>query len=140
MILNHDWEINESSSLETSLGFQFGELGNSRLDYAGGGNPSPAYYQDLPSYFLGDEDGPNYEGAYLAQENFVNNGQINWNRIYDANLTNASVNLDAAYVLYEDRADDKQLSFNSVFSHQIDDNIKLSAAINYRGLLSDNFR
>ena len=45
----------------------------------------------------------------------MNNGQINWNRIYDANLTNASVNLDAA-VLYEDRADDKQLSFNSVFS------------------------
>ena len=139
VILNHDWEINESSSLETSLGFQFGELGNSRLDYAGGGNPSPAYYQDLPSYFLGDEDGPNYEGAYLAQENFVNNGQINWNRIYDANLTNASVNLDAAYVLYEDRADDKQLSFNSVFSHQIDDNIKVSAAINHRSLLSDNF-
>ena len=90
-------------------------------------------------YFLGDEDGPNYEGAYLAQQNFVNNGQINWNRIYDANLTNASVNLDAAYVLYEDRADDKQLSFNSVFSHQIDDNIKLSAAINHRSLLSDNF-
>ena len=39
VILNHDWEINESSSLETSLGFQFGELGNSRLDYAGGGKP-----------------------------------------------------------------------------------------------------
>ena len=61
LILNHDWNINEKSNLETSIGYQFGEMGNSRLDYAGGGNPSPAYYQDLPSYFLADTDGPDYE-------------------------------------------------------------------------------
>ena len=76
VILNHDWIIDENSSLETSIGFQFGEMGNSRLDYAGGSNPSPAYYQDLPSYFLADNDGPDYEGAYIAQENFVNSDEI----------------------------------------------------------------
>ena len=139
IILNHDWTISEVSSLETSIGYQFGEMGNSRLDYAGGANPSPAYYQDLPSYYLADSDGPDYEGAYLAQEQFVNNGQINWNRIYDANLTNNQSNLDAAYVLYEDRVDDRQLTINSAYSKEINENIKISSSFNYRNLVSDNF-
>ena len=139
LILNHDWTIDDTSSLETSIGYQFGEMGNSRLDYAGGANPSPAYYQDLPSYYLADSDGPDYEGAYLAQENFINNGQINWNRIYDANLTNTQANLNAAYVLYEDRVDDTQLTVNSAYSKEINDNIKISSSINYRSLLSENF-
>tara|TARA_B100001996_G_scaffold376893_1_gene358743 strand:- start:3392 stop:5953 length:2562 start_codon:yes stop_codon:yes gene_type:complete len=139
LILNHDWTIDNTSSLETSIGYQFGEMGNSRLDYAGGANPSPAYYQDLPSYYLADSDGPDYEGAYLAQENFINNGQINWNRIYDANLTNTQANLNAAYVLYEDRVDDTQLTVNSAYSKEINDNIKISSSINYRSLLSENF-
>tara|TARA_A100000164_G_scaffold73893_1_gene62111 strand:- start:1683 stop:4244 length:2562 start_codon:yes stop_codon:yes gene_type:complete len=139
LLLNHDWSINEKSSLETSIGYQFGEMGNSRLDYAGGANPSPAYYQDLPSYFLADDDGPDYEGAYIAQENFINNGQINWNRIYDANLTNNQANLNAAYVLYEDRVDDAQLTINSVYNREINENIKFSASANYRNLISDNF-
>ena len=139
LLLNHDWTIDDKSNIETSIGYQFGEMGNSRLDYAGGANPSPAYYQDLPSYFLADSDGPDYEGAYLAQENFINNGQINWNRIYDANLTNNQANLNAAYVLYEDRVDDTQLTINSAYNREINENIKVTASANYRNLVSDNF-
>ena len=139
ILLNHDWYIDENSSLETSIGYQFGEMGNSRLDYAGGGNPSPAYYQDLPSYFLADTNGPDYEGAYIAQENFVNDGQINWNRIYDANITNNLSNLNAAYVLYEDRVDDTQLTINSAYNREINENIKITSSLNYRNLVSDNF-
>ena len=139
VLLNHDWSIDENSSLETSIGYQFGEMGNSRLDYAGGGNPSPAYYQDLPSYFLADTNGPDYEGAYIAQENFVNDGQINWNRIYDANITNNLSNLNAAYVLYEDRVDDTQLTINSAYNREINENIKITSSLNYRNLVSDNF-
>ena len=139
LLLNYDWSIDDKSSLETSIGYQFGEMGNSRLDYAGGANPSPAYYQDLPSYFLADDDGPDYEGAYIAQENFINNGQINWNRIYDANLTNNQTNLNAAYVLYEDRVDDTQLTINSAYNLEINENIKVTASANYRNLVSDNF-
>ena len=139
LLLNHDWSIDDKSSLETSIGYQFGEMGNSRLDYAGGANPSPAYYQDLPSYYLADTDGPDYEGAYIAQENFINNGQINWNRIYDANLTNNQANLNAAYVLYEDRVDDTQLTINSAYNREINENIKVTASANYRNLVSDNF-
>jgi hypothetical protein len=119
IMLNHYWDIDDRTSLNTNIGYQFGELGNSRLDYAGGANPSPSYYQDLPSYYLADNNGPDYEGAYLAQQNFEDDGQINWNRIYDANLTNTIANENAAYVQYEDRSDDKQLTINTIFKKRI---------------------
>ena len=34
IMLNHYWDINDRTSLNTNIGYQFGELGNSRLDYA----------------------------------------------------------------------------------------------------------
>jgi len=139
LMLNHFWDINEKSSLNTSIGYQFGELGNSRLDYAGGANPSPSYYQKLPSYFLADTDGPDYDGAYQAEQEFINNGQIDWNRIYDANLTNNINGLNAAYVLYEDRSDDKQLTVNSNFTTDINDNVRVSGILDYKKLESNNF-
>ena len=139
LMLNHYWNISDKTTLNTNVAYQFGELGNSRLDYAGGANPSPAYYQDLPSYFLADTDGPDYAGAYLAEQSFRNGGQVNWNRIYDANLTN-NINGDyAAYILYEDRSDDQQFSANTILESSLSDQVTLNAAVNYKRLKSHNF-
>ena len=139
IMLNHYWDLSESSSLNTNVSYQFGELGNSRLDYAGGANPSPAYYQQLPSYFLADDDGPDYAGAYQSEQSFRNGGQVNWNRIYDANLTN-NINGDyAAYVLYEDRSDDQQFNANTILESTLSENLTLNAAVNYKRLKSHNF-
>ena len=139
IMLNHYWDISSKTLLNTNVAYQFGKIGNSRLDYAGGGNPSPAYYQKLPSYFLGDPDGPNYDGAYQAEQEFINNGQIDWERIFDANITN-NINGDyAAYALYEDRNDDTQLTINSILSTEVNDNILINASVNYRKLESENF-
>ncbi|HHC79441.1 MAG TPA: TonB-dependent receptor, partial [Flavobacteriia bacterium] len=92
LMLNHYWKINDKVKLNTNVGYQFGKLGNSRLDYngtdlvngfpeGGGANPSPAYYQKLPSFFL--RNNPDDPGiAFGAQQEFVNNGQINWNALY----------------------------------------------------------
>lgn len=139
IMLNHYWDISDKTSVNTNVAYQFGELGNSRLDYAGGANPSPAYYQGLPSYFLADDDGPDFSGAYIAQQSFQNGGQVDWNRIYDSNLTN-NINGDyAAYVLYEDRSDDKQFTANTILESSLNDNLTLNAAINYKRLKSRNF-
>ena len=139
VMLNHYWDLSESSSLNTNVSYQFGELGNSRLDYAGGANPSPAYYQQLPSYFLADDDGPDYAGAYQSEQSFRNGGQVDWNRIYDANLTN-NINGDyAAYVLYEDRSDDQQFTVNTILESALSENLTLNAAVNYKRLKSHNF-
>ena len=139
LMLNHYWDISKKTTINTNVGYQFGSIGNSRLDYGGGANPSPTYYQKLPSYFLSDPDGPDNAGAYLAEQEFLNNGQIDWNRIYDANLTNNASGTTAAYALYEDRNDDKQLTVNSILNSEINKHIQLNAAVNYKSLKSENF-
>ncbi|MGR7812632.1 carboxypeptidase regulatory-like domain-containing protein [Lacinutrix undariae] len=138
-MLNHYWDISNKTSLNTNVAYQFGKIGNSRIDYAGGANPSPAYYQNLPSYFLGDSDGPDYANAYIAEQDFINDGQIDWERILDANQTNNISDTNAAYVLYEDRNDDKQITVNSIFSSELTENILLNASVNYKKLKSENF-
>jgi hypothetical protein len=142
LMLNHYWDISSKTSLNTNVGYQFGKIGNSRLDYAGGANPSPAYYQLLPSYALARPDGPDYAQAYINEQNFINDGQIDWSRIFDANLTNnIPTNGDtyAAYVLYEDRSDDNQLTVNSILNTEINENILVNAAVTYKGYKSENF-
>ncbi len=136
LMLNHYWDVTENTSIYTNVAYQFGKIGNSRLDFNAGANPSPIYYQNLPSFFVRNE---NLAGAYESLQNFQNNGQIDWNRIYDANITNASVGIQNAYVLYEDRNDDKQLTFNSILNSQINNNISINAKLEYRRLRSSNF-
>ena len=141
--LSHFWDISSKTSLNTTVGYQFGKRGSSRIDFPGGANTSPAYYQNLPSYHLSqiNDDGPSYEAAFLAQQEFVNNGQLDWNSLYEANIfDNADPNnASAAYVLYEDRTDDKTISVNSVFNTELNENIQLNAGVNYRNLKSSNF-
>ncbi len=149
IMLNHYWDITTKTRLNTNIAYQFGKLGNSRLDYngtdlvngfpeGGGSNPSATYYQKLPSYFLRNFP-ENPEFAFGAQQEFLNNGQINWNNLYDANITNAGNGGNAIYALYEDRADDSQLTINSILSTELNDNILFNASVNYKSLKSENF-
>jgi hypothetical protein len=154
LILSHNWEINSKTNLNTNIGYQFGKFGNSRLAYtganrvvasdgsevfeSGGKNPSPSYYQKLPSYF--ERNFPDdLEFAYGAQQEFLTNGQINWEQMYEANLASASQGRNATYMLYEDRVDDKQLTINTIFNKELKDNILFNASINYKTLKSENF-
>lgn len=149
LMLNHYWNLNNNSVLNTNIAYQFGKKGNSRLDYTGtdlvngfpeggGSNPSPSYYQKLPSYF--ERQFPNDLGfAYLAQQEFLDNGQINWKDLYEANIANTNRGGNAIYALYEDRVDDKQWTLNSVLSEVVNDNIMLNFGVNYKALKSENF-
>lgn len=139
LLLNHYWTISDKTSLNTNIGYQFGSLGNSRLDYAGGENPSPIYYKKLPSYWLSFDSGPDYAEAYLAEQDFINDGQIDWNRIYDANITNNGSGASAAYALYEDKSDDNQLTANTIFNTEVNDNITLNASLTMKKLESENY-
>ena len=139
LMLNHYWDISSRTSLNTNVAYQFGKIGNSRLDFPGGANPSPAYYQKLPSYFLADPDGPDFAGAYEAEQEFITDGQIDWNRMYDANITNNIGGLPAAYVLYEDRNDESQLTANTILTTDITDNITINGALTYNRQKSENF-
>ncbi|WP_452598946.1 carboxypeptidase regulatory-like domain-containing protein [Pontimicrobium sp. MEBiC01747] len=139
LMLNHTWDISSKTSLNTNIAYQFGQRGSSRIDNASGANPSPAYYQNLPSYYLADDDGPDFSGAYGAEQQFLNDGQLNWNNLFIANNSRNLSGDTAAYVLYEDRTDDKTLTVNTLFNTELNENIILNGAINYRRLSSDNF-
>ena len=49
-----------------------------------------------------------------SEQEFIKNGQLSWNRIYDANINNNINGLSSAYVLYEDRSDNTQISANTM--------------------------
>lgn len=136
IMLNHFWKISEKTELNTNIGYQFGSSGNSRLGYDNAPNPDPSYYKKLPSYFLTEANGPNYEGAYQAYSTFVNDGQINWQDIYETNIFYGGT---SRYYLYEDRNDDTQISANTILRSQLTENIALNASFNYRSLNSINF-
>lgn len=162
LMLNHYWKINEKNKLNSSLSYQIGRIGNSRIDNAEqtvaidpftGSNlgylPDPAYYKNLPSYytsmynlddytdFQGD-DPVNQANAALLKSQFLANKQINWTAMYRANA--AALDGKSNYVLYEDRTDDKLLTANSIFTSQLSDNISMNAGVTYRKLKSENFQ
>ena len=157
IMLNHFWTISDKTSLNTNIGYQFGTSGNTRIDnggtrlvslqgqdsYIGGArNTDPTYYQNLPSFFLNVDGGPtayDYELAYKAQQSFLNDGQFDWNALYTANVSPTNQGYNAIYAIQEDRIDDKQLMANIIFDTELNDNISLNAAVNYKNLNSENF-
>lgn len=136
IMLNHYWDISDKTELNTNLAYKFGETGNSRLGYDDVPNPDPSYYRKLPSYELSDPNGPDYEDAYLKEQEFINDGQIDWNKLY---ATNIAFGGPARYYLYEDRTDNKQISANTILNSRLNDNIKVTGALRYRSLKSENF-
>jgi hypothetical protein len=136
LMFNHFWNLSENTFIQTNVSYQFGKIGNSRLDFNAGANPSPSYYQNLPSFFVRNNDLGN---AYQSQQIFLKDGQLNWNRIFDANSTNKAAGGNNAYVLYEDRNDDKQFSINSILNTAINNNVTLNAKIAYRRLRSHSY-
>ncbi|OIQ19379.1 MAG: TonB-dependent receptor [Flavobacterium sp. MedPE-SWcel] len=147
-MLSHYWQISENSRLTTNLAYQFGKIGNSRLDFNGTSNPDPTYYRNLPSFYTTQHDrdtgeylGDNAENtqfAQLAREQFLSNKQIDWDRLYEGNLN--SVTGESLAVLYEDRTDDKLFTANSILNAQLTDNIRLDAGVTYRKLKSHNYQ
>ncbi len=149
VMLNHYLNVTNKTTLNTNVGYQFGSIGNSRLDYngndlingfpqGGGSNPSPTYYQKLPSYF--ERNFPNdLQFAYGALNTFQNDGQIDWNAMYSSNISNTQNGGNAIYALYEDRVDDTQLTINSILNSELNDHTILNAVINYKALKSENF-
>ncbi|MDG5490907.1 TonB-dependent receptor [Psychroserpens sp. SPM9] len=156
LMLNHYWNISSKSRLNTNVAYQFGKIGNTRIDnggtrlvslngqssYVGGArNPDPSYYQNLPSYHLRDENPSayDYEQAYLAEQSFINDGQLDWNALYSANATLRAQGGNSIYAIQEDRNDDSQFTVNTIFDTELSERIRLNAMVSYRNLKSENF-
>ena len=151
VMFNHYWTINDNTSLNTNVAYQFGKVANSRIDYngskidgtingiptivsLGGANPDPTYYQKLPSYALKQGD----LNVYQIEKSFLNDGQIDWTNLYRGNANPFNDGF-STYVLYDDRNDDNQLTINSIFETEINQNISINAMAQFRNFSSHNF-
>jgi len=152
LMLNHYWDISSKIKLNTNLAYQFGEVFNTRIDFNGtriiesngqdtfnGGarNPSPIYWQNLPSFYLQGENQTTYDfqQAFASQQKFINDGQLDWNKFYTANQINGY----GLYALQANVNRDQQLTLNSILDAELASNIRLNANINYRRLNSGNY-
>jgi hypothetical protein len=133
VIINHFWNIKPKTQLSTNLAYQFGSRGSSRLDFRNANNPSAAYYRKLPSYNL-SLDPINYELVYTNEQQFIRDGQLDWNRLYEENIGGTS-----NYVIYDDRTEDKQLTASTIFQTSLSKSLILNASLEYEQLLSHNF-
>jgi hypothetical protein len=119
-MFSHFYET-EKINLTTTIVYQIGKKGRSRLDYANAPNPSPNYWRYLP--------------------NISEKPQIDWNSLYDANTntTNITDGGVARYLLYEDRTDDVLLTASSTLNTKITKHLSFDIGATYKSLSSENF-
>lgn len=137
VMLNHYWNISENTTLNINIGYQFGKIGNTRLDNGGNRSPSGNYYQNLPSFFLQDANPSQYDysQAFIAEQEFINDGQIDWSSMYAGNAFTGN----SSYSIQEDRVDDTQLTLNTILNTRVSENIIVNGSLSYRNLKSENF-
>ena len=119
-MLSHFYET-PKTTVTTSVAYQIGKQGRSRLDYANAPNPTPNYWRYLP--------------------NIKEKPQIDWNSFYSANRNDTNITDAGAarYLLYEDRSDDNILIVSSTLNTKISDHLAVDIGGTYKGLTSQNF-
>ena len=136
-MLNHYWTLTDKTSINTNLGFQTGTIKNSRIDNGRLRNPAPDYYQLLPSFALQDPNPTpfDFQNAFALQQDFIEDGQFDWEKIYEANSQGGNSN----YILLNDVIEDTQYTGNIIVNSQLTENIKVDGGASYRLLNSQNY-
>lgn len=146
-MLSHYWKVNPKTNINTTVSYQIGQIGNSRLDYTKSPNPDPTYYGKLPSYWTNYFDSDNnYVGntpTYIARATeqkdlFLANKQLDWKEMYRIN--NENIANGSRIVQYEDRSDENIATFNTRLNSQLSDNLILIAGGNYLDSRTKNFK
>ena len=139
-IFSHDYTISDDTRLSTSLGYQTGHNGSTRLDWLEAADPRPDYYRKLP---YENRDNPSVAQAIREQyQNDINTRQINWGRLYDINQNRQYLVRDpdgidnnnyieniSAYVVENQRYDLTKLSLQSHVNHQINDRLAFKGGV-----------
>ena len=133
LMLNHFYGTN-NFNLNTGISYQSGTNARSRLGYYNAPNPDPTYYRYLPSFYVNSPIGANFISANTAKEGFLQNPQLDWQKVYTANTQEK-----AAYVLYDDIADDAQFTINTVGNYSINERLQGDFGLTYKKLTSNNY-
>ena len=136
-MINHYWDISDNTSINTNLGYQMGAIKSGRIDNGSLRNPAPNYYQLLPSFALQDPSptAGDFQRAYLLQQDFINDGQLDWESVYQANADGGN----SKVILQDDVVADTQLTANIILNSQLTDAITINGNLSYRDLRSENY-
>ncbi len=132
-LLNHYWKIKDNIKLNTNVFYQFGKIGDSRIDYQNVDSPDPVYYKKLPSYyttlFTDATPTPDNATAEIAKNQFLANGQLDWANMYRINRENLASG--SRFAQYEDRKDEKTISGSSILAAQLAQTVFLNAGVSF---------
>lgn len=129
----------ENLKLTANLAYQFGQVGDSRIQYGQAQNPDPSYYTNMPTYYyalLGTDpyalDKTAKQIAYFQQHK-----QLDWDKIYWANHNSLN---DGLYALAEDVVDTKSLTANILFFNKLNKYLTLNAGATYQHINTENYQ
>lgn len=132
LMLSHLFNLKEDSKLTTTVYYNFGKSGITRLNYGDGPSPRADYYRYMPSFYYLQGDTINGDIQKAKWENNTDGiQQIRWDDLIAANQANlytlpsqaGQVNTTESrgiYVLENAIEDMKNVGFNSVFNKRID--------------------
>ena len=134
LMLSHFYE-GRNTKIKTTASYQFGFTSSSRLGYFNAPNPDPTYWKYLPSYFLRFQEQPNYANAYLAEQAFINYGQINWRLLYQTNANHGK----SLYYVYSDKTSHNKIGIHTTSNTNLSPEITLNTKLSFQKLNSHNY-
>jgi len=127
-------------SVTTTLASTFGRNNYTSLNWHDAPDPRPDYYKNIPSNFLAIGDTEMYEAwtnAWLTDDKIR---QIDWYKMYDFNKRQKALGDRAQYMVENRVIDHFELGGTSSFFMSLNNNIKLSAGVDIRGLKQHNYK
>ena len=140
-LLTWDWKINDDMKLTTSLTGKYSMYKSTKLNYNNSDNPQPDYWKVLPSSYFNvwNEDDNSYrtESAWDAWNNAYNwlslskvNRQIDFDRLYAANVSASQQGADAMYYIQAKHNNQLDFKLSSTLDMKLDDRQKLVMGMN----------
>ena len=152
-ILRHDWTINESANLTTSVGYQTGYNSSTALDWFDAPDPRPDYYRYLPSFFLLNDEDDAAALLYSELQSDKAARQLNWDRFYDVNRNSQltekydyllegkeTTGRWSQYILEDRHYDNTRYFANTLYRHAINDQVSIQAGANYQQQTVDSYK
>ena len=140
-LLTWDWKINDDMKLTTSLTGKYSMYKSTKLNYNNSDNPQPDYWKVLPSSYFNvwNEDDNSYrtESAWDAWNNAYNwlslskvNRQIDFDRLYAANVSASQQGANAMYYIQAKHNNQLDFKLSSTLDMKLDDRQKLVMGMN----------
>ena len=150
-MLTWDWNIGQDTKLITSLTGRYSIYKSTNLEYNDSENPKPNYWKNLPSsyydvWYPEDVAGRTMSGyqdfwrawAYLSGSE--ENRQINWDRLYLANVQGNATGRDASYFVSARYNNNINLSLASTLNTKLGTNTALNLGLQLAANIGQHYK